>query len=283
MSRGPATAGGLGSLSFTRGLLDHERIALRGARAAGIRSRSRYDHGAVSIRDHELRSVVEASRAVVANAKDVETIAEEYSYASLPLCVIDSVYSIGVRYEGVRNVVQRYCAFAGVPKQCPVGSTPARSAQQSITAFLTLVRGFEVERLASEVFANRQRTSARNGILKADAVVRFADVLARNRIEHQQDVLEARELDAVERGVHTIPGQSSGLSWRYFLMLAGREDLVKPDRMILRYLERVVRRPVSKDEAQALLLAAANELSRETPGLNARALDHMIWAAERER
>ncbi|MFS0809480.1 hypothetical protein [Shouchella sp. 1P01AA] len=33
---------------------------------------------------------------------------DEYYYSHLTLCVIDSVFSIGVRYEGVRNTVKRY-------------------------------------------------------------------------------------------------------------------------------------------------------------------------------
>jgi hypothetical protein len=46
-------------------------------------------------------AVVAACRAVLTGSGPIE-VAEEYSYASLPLCVIDSVFSIGVRYEGVR-------------------------------------------------------------------------------------------------------------------------------------------------------------------------------------
>ena len=90
------------------------------------------------------------------------------------------------------------------------------------------------------------------------------------------------EIEAVA-DVRRIPGQSSGLSWRYFLMLAGREDLVKPDRMIFRFLERVLGRPVGADEAQAMLTAAARELDHEFPGIKPRTLDNLIWRQERER
>lgn len=231
----------------------------------------------------DLAVVIGACRTVVGSGKSIEKVADEYTYASLPLCVIDSVFSIGVRYESVRNVLERYCAFAKVPRLSPTRTVPPRAQQQSITAFLQLASAFDAEQLAVEVFGNRQRTSTHAGLLKADAVVRFAGVLARHRIEHLQDVLESRGLAAVERDVRSIPGQSSGLSWRYFLMLAGREDLVKPDRMILRFLERTLRRSVSPDEAQALLRTAADALTPEFPGLTARTLDNLIWAAERSR
>jgi hypothetical protein len=227
-------------------------------------------------------ALVAACRAVLTSSGPIE-VADEYGYASLPLCVIDSVFSIGVRYESVRNVIERYCRRFGLPKQAPKGTVRPREQQESITGFLVRGVPMETDRLAAEVFGNRQRTSARNGILKADAVAQFARVLVRHRIEHLQDVLEASDLAAVERDVRRIPGQSSGLSWRYFLMLAGREDLVKPDRMIFRFLERVVGRPVSPEEAQAMLTAAARELDREFPGIKPRTLDNLIWRQERAR
>lgn len=32
----------------------------------------------------------------------------EYNYCHLPLCVIDAVFSIGVRYQGVTNTISRF-------------------------------------------------------------------------------------------------------------------------------------------------------------------------------
>lgn len=225
-------------------------------------------------------SVVHACRAVIASAAAV-SLDDEYFYASLPLCVIDAVFSIGVKYESVRNVIDRYCRRYGQPKLSPTRDAPPRSEQESISDFLGLVTSMDADTVAAEVFGNRQRTSSRNGILKADAVRRFAGALARHSIEHLQDVWEARDLSAVERDVRRIPGQSSGISWRYFLMLAGREDLVKPDRVILGFLGRVLGRTVSADEAQALLSAATRQLEIEHPGLKPRTLDNLIWKRER--
>jgi len=38
------------------------------------------------------------------------TLGDEYRYMSLPLCVIDAVFSINNKYKAVQNVVARYCA-----------------------------------------------------------------------------------------------------------------------------------------------------------------------------
>jgi len=58
--------------------------------------------------------------AVAAHAERVLPLAtaslgDDYHYQSLPLCVIDAVFSIGVRYSGTRNVVARYCTHKPAP------------------------------------------------------------------------------------------------------------------------------------------------------------------------
>src|SRR5437870_3285216 len=38
-----------------------------------------------------------------------EKLNEPYRYQSLPLCVVDAVFSLGVRYGQVKKVVNRFC------------------------------------------------------------------------------------------------------------------------------------------------------------------------------
>ena len=37
-------------------------------------------------------------------------LSPSYYYDSLPYCIIDAVFSIGVRYTSTQNVVKSYCA-----------------------------------------------------------------------------------------------------------------------------------------------------------------------------
>jgi hypothetical protein len=74
--------------------------------------------------------------------------------------------------------------------------------------------------------------------LKSEAAQRFAATLRAQGMEFMQDMAELspeRET-AIESAIRTIPGQGSGLTWDYFRMLSGREDLVKADRMVLRFI-----------------------------------------------
>jgi len=211
------------------------------------------------------------------------SLSDEYYYQSLPLCVIDSVYSIGVNYKSVQNVISRYCSYYGLPKiREDRRLIPAIKDQESISEFCEKARMVGVEIMADKIFNNRQRTSPRNGILKADAVYQFATVLREFGIKYLQDVPNAIGNDGLKRAIKNIQGQGSGLSWKYFLMLAGSDELVKPDRMVSRFLRSALNYSVSEDEAVPLVQEAAKKLKQIYPNLSPRLLDHEIWKYQRE-
>ena len=101
-------------------------------------------------------------------------LGEEHEYASLPLCVIDAVFSIGVKYASTKLVPPRWAA-AQTP-QWPVYRS-ASIFEHSISDFLKAADRFTCDELATGIFKNSQRTSSTNGILKAQAVKEFAMAL----------------------------------------------------------------------------------------------------------
>lgn len=83
-----------------------------------------------------------------------------YFYQSLPLCVLDAVFSLGVRYQAVRNVVARHCADANVKQFRPYGSPfPPREDQESIGSSCNRLRGWGTPDLIAARLGSRQRTS----------------------------------------------------------------------------------------------------------------------------
>ena len=211
-------------------------------------------------------------------------LGEEYYYQSLPLCIVDAVYSIGVRYEGVKNVVAQYCARFDLRRtRSTNGEFPLIHEQESVSAFCEKAERIGPANMAVDVYRNRQRTSARNGILKADAVYLFAAALRKCDIEYLQDISGAVGNTALERDIRAIPGQTSGISLKYFFMLAGSDDLIKPDRMILAFLGEALGRLVSTSEAQDLLTAAVEQLRVNHPNLTPRLLDHEVWKYQRDQ
>jgi len=202
----------------------------------------------------------------------------EYGYNCLPLCVIDAVWSIGVRYGGVKNVVARYCTHCGL-------HTDAACEQHGIEDFLHTMQAQGVLGFADKVFRNAQRTSTRNGILKAEAVYLFASVLHKHGMNTMKDVpkilwyedLHHELCKPYAQEILTLPGQRSGISLSYFYMLTGSSGLVKPDRMVFRFLTETLGRDVTDVDSQRLISYASRRLNTGNPQMTPRMLDHQIW------
>jgi hypothetical protein len=202
----------------------------------------------------------------------------EYGYNCLPLCVIDAVWSIGVRYTGVQNVVSRYRTHFGLHED-------VIQEQYCVRDLVDAMQSQGARWFAEQVFQNAQRTSTRNGILKSEAVYQFASVLHRHNMNRIEDVpninwyqnLSSEMKKPYAQELLSIPGQSSGISLSYFYMLTGSHGLVKPDRMVYGFLKDVLHRQVSDDDAQRLLSYATRQLNSEFPSLTPRILDHEIW------
>ena len=76
-----------------------------------------------------------------------------------------------------------------------------------------------------------------------------------------------------------IKGQKSGISFQYFLMLAGDDNYLKIDRWLLRFLKDATGIDFSSDlvAAHNIYIRACNELKVIYPNLNPRLYDHIIW------
>ena len=153
----------------------------------------------------------------------------------------------------------------------------------TINILITLLEGRYFESLAKDVFCNQQRTSTRNGILKSEAVYRFAKTLQDYGITTFGDTADDQRNEQVRTKIQEIKGQKSGISFDYFLMLAGSDRYVKADRMLRAFVADALRESnVSADNTRALVLAACARLQAETPHLTPRLLDHEIWKYQRE-
>jgi hypothetical protein len=208
---------------------------------------------------------------------------DEFFYASVPLCVLDAVFSINARYESVQALVRRYCDHFYLPIQRAIDVLPAPEEQITVSQFVAQISAIGPETFANEVVRNRARTSTVNGILKADACLRFGEVLRQHRVEVLQDLVNRDADEELVTALESVRGQSSGVAVRYFFMLTGASYLIKPDRMILRFLTRLLGRTVDGEEAQAMLSATAIELRKKYPDITTQILDYAIWSRERTR
>lgn len=217
--------------------------------------------------DDDVRAMLAAVAALLGDPRGWEVPG---GHASVGLAVIDAVWSIGVRYQSVDNVIARYRA-----QRRSAGADPDTDRPADVRAFIESCGGPEA---FAERMGNRQRTSTRNGILKAEAVLLEARILESEGVALPADLFSAssERLDELQRRWSTVPGQGSGVSWRAFSLVVGLDE-VKPDRMIRRYVATALGRAretaVGVEEARALVMATAAEL-----GVSPRDLDYAIWS-----
>jgi hypothetical protein len=217
---------------------------------------------------------------------DLENISlgDEYYYNSLPFAVIDAIFSIGVTYSSTKKTVENFANYFNFKLyRDNKNSFPPENKQLSIKDFLEIYKKYDSQYFADKIYNNRQRTSTKNGILKSLAVYEFAKVLDVFDINYFQDMQKLKQNSIFVQKIKKITGQASGISLSYFYMLAGDEEHIKPDRMVLRFLKEILDYEPKLDEATELLKATTKELKKEYPLLTPRILDHIIWNYQKKR
>lgn len=206
-------------------------------------------------------------------------------WAHLPLCVLDAVYSIGAQYSGTARTVRAYAAqehlLHVVEPAHQVADGVFAAYEQPVSHLRAVIEHDGPDTFAARV-NNRQRTSPRGGVLKAEAARQYADILATHGVERLADVTvlltQPKGLAAIERDLAKVPGHGwYGIRMGYLWMLAGDDLHVKPDRMVIGWLGTVLDRKPDVLEASALVAEAAQKL-----GVTPWELDHAIWNAQRQ-
>lgn len=212
------------------------------------------------------------------NRLDLEhaSLSPEYFYASLPLALLDAVFSIGVRYASTRNVVIRYCSHYGLLRIRPRAEFLPPDTQHTISDMIFNIETVGNDAFAGHILCNRQRTSAKNGILKADAVLQCAYILQSYGIETIQSFNTCNK-EELKMDFCAVPGQKSGKSFVYLEMLCGNDNYCKPDRHIIHFVAEALNRPVSAAQATFYLEQSCVFLQQQHPNLTLRMLDHIIW------
>ena len=205
-------------------------------------------------------------------------------WAHLSLCVLDAVFSIGAHYSATSRTVRDYAEHAGLAHVLePAGEVAAGAfadAEEPVSALRKRIEAHGPAEFAETVLRNRQRTSSRGGVLKAEAALRYAAILERHGVHRLGDVPALLADDwrlGVEGDLGRVPGHGAhAIRTGYLWMLAGSDTAIKPDRMVLGWLRQVLGRTPSVPEARELVDAAAGTLE-VTPWQ----LDRAIWSAQR--
>lgn len=175
---------------------------------------------------------------------------------SLALCIIDAIYSTGASHVTVRNVIDKYTAY----RSDQGGEATHDGVPELLATFDDLG---DASAWATRI-GNRRPTSSTPGApLRAQAVLDAATQLAGlgiNTAADLRDVAETSALELVKKAWLDVPGQRSGTTWIYTLMLSGVSGVVA-DRRVINYVARALDVPVG-DVTPVLATALIDQVAQ---------------------
>ena len=202
----------------------------------------------------------------------------ETFYKSLPICIIDAVFSIGVKYQSVEKAEKTFIEYfnLNISKKHPIVN------EYTINDFIRDMNTFASFADAAVIgFNNRQRTSSVNGILKAEACYRVAEVFKKHNINTLEDFNKYTNKPLLDADILKVRGQSSGIMLKYLYMLAGNANEVKPDRHMVNFMKKVfphlTMSPKDHPEIKKIITETVLRLKPKYPQLTERFLDVLIW------
>ena len=198
------------------------------------------------------------------------TGSESYDYRSLPVCLIDCVYSLRARYETVTiPIVNRYAsAYMDGNKN---------GTEDTVSQFLQHVQELGgPQAFADKIAKNHQKLGGKASIPKELVCFKLAQYLSYLHIETLEDFQNFQSQELLEIVIRSVKGLGDA-GVNYLFMLAGDANRCKPDVHIHRCVEDACGVPLSNEDCQRLFTDAVSVLKEQYPALTVRRLDGIIW------
>lgn len=195
---------------------------------------------------------------------------------SLALCIIDAIYSTGASYVTVERIIDRYTAF----RAGQGGDATQDGARELLATFEDLG---DASAWATQIGNRRPTSSTPGALLKAQAIVEVATHLVELGVTttaELRDVAETAALDVVKKAWTSVPGQRSGTTWIYVLMLSGVSGVIA-DRRVIDYVARALDVPVG-DVTPTLASTLIDDVAHRK-GWNAVHAEYAIWRFASDR
>ena len=212
---------------------------------------------------HQVRRLIDLS--------DAE-LGDEFFPAHLSVALIDAVFTPRLDYSRqVVPIIERYCGWFELRRTRPDRTRlPHVDDQESLTDLIDHYEALGPSGLQETIVRSRY-CSPGTRILKSQNVKRAAIELRGIGIETLQDAQSTRpdEIKCVLQPLSGIGDRTIHM----FLMYVGRDEFVKGDVHVCRFVAKALRKPrVPAEEAEKLVAGAARAL-----GVAPRLLDYEIW------
>jgi hypothetical protein len=188
---------------------------------------------------------------------------------SLALCIIDAIYVTGARHLTVEKVVERYRGHrAGQGGDADTDGAP------ELLANVDELGG--PQQWASQIGNRRPTSTGKGAPLRSVALTEVAQALVglgvRTTVDLRAAALDGERCEQARAAWCAVPGQRSGFTWSYLVMLAQLPSTA--DLSVVGYVDRAVGAS-NVDDVDELLQAVS-----DAAGWDATALHHAIWRFE---
>lgn len=202
--------------------------------------------------------------------KNIKITNTNTQYQSLPICIIDCVYSLRTKYNSVTvPIVHRYAA--------KYLESDIRNPDDTISTFINHLNTIGLRRFADEIVCNHQVLGGKAKIPKEQVCLTVATYLKCLNIETLEDFRNYSYPELLEIVLVGVKGLGDA-GVNYLFMLAGDENRCKPDVHIHKSIKDACRCYVSNNECQQIYTEAVSILRADYPHLTVRDLDYAVWS-----
>lgn len=223
------------------------------------------------------RKIHDALAALIKDAGGPEKLIHPRGYSHMGLVVLDAVYSLRANYDTtVVPLLKKFCGH--------IGFDWAARNSDDVVEFDALWLGKVLKNSSKAELEHNLNRQLAPGSKKAKFVLskEICDVLARQSAAKVSDFRRALNADRlIESELRSIQGVGPALM-RYMKSLSGL-PVVKPDTMVMVWIERAVGHELQPEVAATLFEAAVTELGLVSAGVDARVADHLVWRFESGR
>ncbi|MEU2349878.1 hypothetical protein [Modestobacter sp. NPDC049651] len=173
-----------------------------------------------SLFDDDVQGAADSGARTVVDRSPVEPPRDRWT--SLSACVLDAVWSVGADHDRVVVPLVHRVLIPGATGDLTSESVPSVDTHP----LPRLLTRFPDEQSLEEAARNKQRTSTRNGITKAEAALRYARTLVNHGVLGVEDLprllADPEAWSRVDRALSRIPGEGdNGARRTHFWGLCG--------------------------------------------------------------
>ncbi len=187
-------------------------------------------------------------------------------YQSIPICILDDIYSLQSKYETITfPTIKRYADY--------FLNGDLYTANYSIDDFIGDLEREGLTFIMMNVLNNRQFVGGRR---KIDVCYDVAKKLQKLGIQTFDDFNNYADKEYLTFNLRQIKGVGDA-AVAYLFMLIGDDNRVKPDIHIHHCIFDAIGHDVSNDECQTLFKEVSDQIIEEMPFATPRFLDGLVW------